>query len=92
MKNLEQILPLFPKDAVYYFCKPDIPAIGVEILKEKHRISIWKGKHIIPVSNAYQTAKKKPGKNDLIYVVEAPFVVARNFIKFFFKYVCNIKR
>ena len=35
-KNLDEILPLFPKEAIYYFCKPDIPrGLSEKDLQEK---------------------------------------------------------
>lgn len=76
-KNLEEILPLFPKDAIYYFCKPDIPrGLDVEILKEKATQHNLIGETYHSVSNAYQTAKKNANKNDFIYVGGSTFVVA----------------
>ena len=35
-KELKDILPLFPKEAVYYFCKPDIPrGLEAKILQQQ---------------------------------------------------------
>src|SRR5690606_7930102 len=35
-KDLDKILPLFPKKAKYYFCKPNVPrGMDAEILMEK---------------------------------------------------------
>lgn len=76
-KNLEEILPLFPKNAVYYFCKPDIQrGLDVEILKEKAAENNLVGQTYISVSNAYQTAKKNANNNDFIYIGGSNFVVA----------------
>lgn len=76
-KNLEEILPLFPKEALYYFCKPDIPrGLDAEILKQKAAEFKLTGKTYHSVSNAYQTAKQNASENDLIYVGGSTFVVA----------------
>ena len=76
-KNLEEILPLFPKNAVYYFCKPDIPrGLDVKILKEKAAGFNLIGQTYISVSNAYQTAKENAKNNDFIYIGGSNFVVA----------------
>ncbi len=34
-KDLDKVLPLFPKEAAYYFCKPDIPRGLEEIELQK---------------------------------------------------------
>jgi dihydrofolate synthase/folylpolyglutamate synthase len=40
-KDLDEILPLFPKKAIYYFCKPNIPrGLDVLILKQKLPVSL----------------------------------------------------
>jgi dihydrofolate synthase/folylpolyglutamate synthase len=76
-KNLTEILPLFPKNAIYYFCKPDISR-GLEqlILKEKAAEFNLVGQTYISVSNAYQAAKENAKENDFIYVGGSTFVVA----------------
>ncbi|MDI9257999.1 bifunctional folylpolyglutamate synthase/dihydrofolate synthase [Flavobacterium sedimenticola] len=76
-KNLEEILPLFPKDAIYYFCKPNIPrGLDAEILKQNAEKFKLKGQIYNSVSNAYENSKKKAAVNDLIYVGGSTFVVA----------------
>jgi dihydrofolate synthase/folylpolyglutamate synthase len=76
-KNLEEILPLFPKNAIYYFCKPDIPrGLDVKILKEKAAQYNLAGETYHSVSNAYQTAQEKASPKDFIYVGGSTFVVA----------------
>jgi dihydrofolate synthase/folylpolyglutamate synthase len=35
-KNLDEVLPLFPKEAIYYFCKPNIPrGLDAVVLQKK---------------------------------------------------------
>ncbi|WP_264520564.1 bifunctional folylpolyglutamate synthase/dihydrofolate synthase [Flavobacterium sp. N1994] len=76
-KNLAEILPLFPKKAKYYFCKPEIPrGLEATILQQEAVAFGLIGKVYSSVSNAYQFAKENAGKNDLIYVGGSTFVVA----------------
>ncbi len=76
-KNLDKILPLFPKNAKYYFCKPNIPrGLDAEILQQKALNFQLNGKVYNSVSNAYQDAAKKANKNDFIYIGGSTFVVA----------------
>jgi len=76
-KDLNEILPLFPKNAIYYFCKPNIPR-GLEsaILQKEAAKYGLKGEIYNSVSNAYEAALKKADAKDLIYVGGSTFVVA----------------
>jgi len=76
-KDLNEILPLFPKNATYYFCKPNIPrGLNAAILKEKASDFKLFGEIFPSVSNAYQTAKLNATANDFIYIGGSTFVVA----------------
>lgn len=76
-KNLEEILPLFPKSANYYFCHPNISrGLDAAILKEKATEFNLNGEAYNSVSEAYQEAKKNAAPNDFIYVGGSTFVVA----------------
>ena len=76
-KNIESIIPLFPKNATYYFCKPNIPrGLNAAILSEKFKEFGYKGKVYATVSNAYEAALSKASAEDLIYVGGSTFVVA----------------
>ena len=76
-KNLETILPLFPKDATYYFCKPNIiRGLNVAILKEKASKFNLIGNEYSSVNKAYKKAKKNASTNDLIYIGGSTFVIA----------------
>lgn len=76
-KDLNQILPLFPKDAIYYFCKPDIPrGMSAELLKDAARPFALEGKAYATVQEAYQNALKKAALEDLVFVGGSTFVVA----------------
>lgn len=76
-KNLTEILPLFPKNAIYYFCKPNIlRGLDEIVLKEKAAEFNLVGQTYISVSKAYQAAKENAFVNDFIYVGGSTFVVA----------------
>lgn len=76
-KDLSSVFPLFPKDAVYYFCKPDLPrGMEVEILTAKAAEYHLMGSSYLSVSDAFEAAKKQASENDLIYVGGSTFVVA----------------
>ncbi|MDI1318339.1 folylpolyglutamate synthase/dihydrofolate synthase family protein [Flavobacterium sp.] len=76
-KNLDDILPLFPKNAIYYFCTPNISrGLDATLLKEKAAKWNLKGETYSSVSNAYQSAKENASANDYIYVGGSNFVVA----------------
>lgn len=76
-KDLEEILPLFPKEANYYFCKPNIPrGLDPQILKQKAAHFDLRGEVYISVSEAYQKAIENATKSDFIYIGGSTFVVA----------------
>jgi dihydrofolate synthase/folylpolyglutamate synthase len=76
-KDLEEILPLFPKNAIYYFCKPNIPrGLDAAILSIKATEFNLVGEIYNSVSNAYQSAIKNASSKDLIYIGGSTFVVA----------------
>jgi dihydrofolate synthase/folylpolyglutamate synthase len=76
-KDLDEVLPLFPKNATYYFCKPNIPR-GLEstILAQKANQFGLTGKIFNSVSDAYDKAKQNAQPTDFIYVGGSTFVVA----------------
>ena len=76
-KNLETILPLFPTNARYYFCKPDVPrGLNEEILQATALTYNLIGNSYCSVSNAYKTALSNASVNDFIFVGGSNFVVA----------------
>ena len=76
-KNLDSILPLFPKSCSYYFCKPSVPrGLNACQLKVKAEEFELFGDDYNSVTEAYQQAKKSARKNDLIYIGGSTFVVA----------------
>jgi dihydrofolate synthase/folylpolyglutamate synthase len=76
-KDLNDILPLFPKKAKYYFCKPNISrGLNAKILEENAKKHSLKGKVYNSVSNAYANAIENSNTNDFIYIGGSTFVVA----------------
>jgi len=76
-KDLNIILPLFPKKANYYFCTPNVPrGLEVEILKRKAKEHDLAGEAFSSVKKAYKAALETASKADLIYVGGSTFVVA----------------
>jgi len=76
-KDLKEILPMFPKSATYYFCKPDIPrGLEAKILQQQSIQFGLKGKVYNSVQEAYKNALKTANKEDLIFIGGSTFVVA----------------
>ncbi|MBC7523150.1 MAG: bifunctional folylpolyglutamate synthase/dihydrofolate synthase [Flavobacterium sp.] len=76
-KDLHEILPLFPRNAKYYFCKPSIPrGLEVKILESTANEFGLFGDSFDSVSKAYHEAVKNAKKEDFIYVGGSTFVVA----------------
>jgi dihydrofolate synthase/folylpolyglutamate synthase len=76
-KDLDEVLPLFPKNAIYYFCKPNIPrGLEAEVLAKKAAKFGLNGKVYNSISDAYQKAKQNAHPKDFIYVGGSTFVVA----------------
>nr|WP_321230815.1 folylpolyglutamate synthase/dihydrofolate synthase family protein [uncultured Psychroserpens sp.] len=76
-KDVDSILPLLPKNATYYFCKPNVPrGLDAEILRLKFISTGFKGEAYQSVTNALNEAKIAANTEDLIYVGGSTFVVA----------------
>lgn len=76
-KDLDEILPLFPKNAKYFFCKPNIPrGLDAAILKRKAEENGLKGRIYNSVSIAYKKALEEAREEDFIYIGGSTFVVA----------------
>lgn len=76
-KDLDAVLPLFPKQARYYFCQPDLGrALDVHQLEKeavKYQLS---GTVYKSVREAYSAAQKSASIHDCIYIGGSTFVVA----------------
>jgi dihydrofolate synthase/folylpolyglutamate synthase len=76
-KELDEVLPLFPQNATYYFCKPNIPrGLEASLLQEKALQFSLIGNTYNSVIEAYTTAKKNAVEDDFIYIGGSTFVVA----------------
>lgn len=76
-KPLENVLPLFPKEAKYYFCNAPIPrALPAEELVVKAAEYGLHGQSYESVQRAFIAAKLKAGAEDMILVCGSVFVVA----------------
>ncbi len=76
-KDLSTVLPLFPKEAHYYFCKPNIPrGLDAAILqKQAHEFGL-KGEVYTSVNHALLNAQDAANQDDLIFIGGSSFVVA----------------
>ncbi|MBU3010348.1 bifunctional folylpolyglutamate synthase/dihydrofolate synthase [Polaribacter vadi] len=76
-KKLDDVLPLFPKTATYYFCKPNIPrGLPEDELQLKAMNLDLKGKKYSSVKNAYADALINANQQGIVYVGGSTFVVA----------------
>jgi dihydrofolate synthase/folylpolyglutamate synthase len=76
-KDLNSILPLFPQDAKYYFCKPNVPrGLSETILKKIAKKFQLNGDSYLSVNDALSDSKLESNKNDIIFVGGSTFTVA----------------
>ena len=76
-KNLDEILPLLPKNAIYYFSCPNNPrGLAGEKLYTKAMEFGLKGIVFNSITTAYEKAKQTAKENDFIYIGGSTFVVA----------------
>ena len=76
-KDVQSVLPLFPKDAKYYFVKPAISrGMDAEHLKTLAAQAQLEGKAYKSVKKGLKKALSKAGKKDMVYVGGSTFVVA----------------
>ncbi|WP_432671933.1 bifunctional folylpolyglutamate synthase/dihydrofolate synthase [Flavobacterium sp. SM2513] len=76
-KDLSEILPLFPKNAIYYFSKPNnFRGLDPLILQQKAKDFELLGEVYNSVRIAYEKALQDATPNDIIYVGGSTFVVA----------------
>lgn len=76
-KKLDDILPLFPKEASYYFCKPDIPrGLSAEDLQTAaHKFALI-GDFYESVELALKKVLAVANEGDVVFVGGSTFVVA----------------
>ena len=76
-KRIDDVLNLMPKEAIYYFAKPDVPR-GMEAIKLqqnalRHHLM---GESFVDVGEAIKTSESKANKDDFILITGSAFVVA----------------
>lgn len=76
-KNLQQVLPLFPKQAIYYFTKPNNQRAlnEIQLQKEAAKLNL-NGNTFYSVKEALTEAQKQATEEDMIYIGGSTFVVA----------------
>jgi len=76
-KDLASVLPLFPRDAVYYFTRASVPrALDEKVLKETAEGYGLSGEAWPSVPEAVAEARAAAGPRDMIFIGGSTFVVA----------------
>lgn len=76
-KDVSGILTMFPKNAIYYFCKPKISrGLDEKVLAEIFHQLNFEGEAYKSVNKAFKAAQKQAGSTDFIYVGGSNFVVS----------------
>jgi len=76
-KDITTVLNLLPKNAIYYFCKAQIPrAMEAAELAEKAKTTGLKGNVFDSVAAALNAAQENAEENDLVFVGGSTFTVA----------------
>ncbi|GAB3338177.1 folylpolyglutamate synthase/dihydrofolate synthase family protein [Larkinella ripae] len=76
-KDLSKVIQLFPPDAVYYFCQPDIPrALDADALAEEFGRYGLSGEVHQDVNEALRAALNRAQPEDCILVTGSTYVVA----------------
>lgn len=76
-KDLSKVLDLFPKEATYYFAKPNVPrGLEAQLLQQEAVKYGLEGKVFDSVKDAYDTALDAALDDDLIFIGGSNFTVA----------------
>jgi dihydrofolate synthase/folylpolyglutamate synthase len=76
-KDVLSLLELFPKQAQYYFCKPNVPrGLEASLLAQIFTEHGFQGSIHPSVKDALKAAKQRASHDDLIYIGGSTFVVA----------------
>ncbi len=76
-KDISSVLKLLPVDAIYYFCKANIPrALNAGELANQAKPFNLEGKVYETVKEALSAAKQNAAKDDLIFIGGSNFTVA----------------
>ena len=76
-KDVTRVLKMLPQEAIYYFCKADIPrGLDAEMLKEQASEFQLRGESYSSVRQAYEKACGAANDDDLVFVGGSVFTVA----------------
>lgn len=76
-KDISKILAMLPKNATYYFSRPNIPrGLDADILKQQAESFGLHGKTYPSIKAALKTAQDNAAQNDLVFVGGSTFVVS----------------
>jgi len=76
-KDIGSVLPLFPKDAIYYFTRAFVPrALDQNLLMKEAEVFGLKGNSFPDVRTALEAARSIASKDDLIFIGGSTFIVA----------------
>ncbi|WP_158827350.1 bifunctional folylpolyglutamate synthase/dihydrofolate synthase [Mucilaginibacter lacusdianchii] len=76
-KDSSKVLSMLPKNATYYFCKPDIPrGLDADALQQQAAAFNLAGQTYASVPAALQAAQQTAAPNDLVFAGGSTFVVA----------------
>ena len=76
-KDLNAVLALLPKNAIYYFCKPNIPrGLDEKILQNTAQTFNLNGACYSSVQEAFDVAKMTAKNTDLVLIAGSTFIVA----------------
>ncbi|WP_406684860.1 bifunctional folylpolyglutamate synthase/dihydrofolate synthase [Seonamhaeicola sp. MEBiC1930] len=76
-KDLDSIIDLLPKGAIYYFCKPKISrGLPEQVLRDYFLAKGYFGKAYNSVNEAYRFALQNSSNKDFVFVGGSTFVVA----------------
>ena len=76
-KDLSSVIGLFPENANYYFCKPNIPrGLDAADLKILFESKLRFGNSYSSVAEALNSAKSNSSSSDIIYIGGSTFVVS----------------
>lgn len=76
-KDISKVLSLMPKNATYYFCKPDLErGLPADELKEQAATFNLNGNSYVSVAEAKEKAIQSAHQKDLVFIGGSTFVVA----------------
>jgi dihydrofolate synthase/folylpolyglutamate synthase len=76
-KDISKVLSLMPKNATYYFCKPDLErGLAADELKEQATVFHLNGNSYASVTQAKENAIQSADPKDLVFIGGSTFVVA----------------